>query len=167
MTDQAEPREPRRERPGAADTDNDDASDSGRASRVPGPGTEGAEEGYHPMHAPEERRPDIEAYDVSPGDMPPSPAGGDADVGGEAAASRRTAGLPPEIERRHAHGRPTPGKEPVLGYDAMHTDDVIGWIDDEDPDPHVLRRILRYEAEHRRRMPVIDECRQRLRRFGA
>lgn len=138
-----------------------------RASPVPGPGTEGAEEGYHSMHAPEERRPDTESYNVAPGDMPPSPAGANADIGGEAAASRRLSGLPPDLAERPGHrsGGPTPGREPILGYDGLAADDVVGWIYDADPGPDLLHRIRSYEAANRRRDDIMHECRERIRRF--
>ena len=60
--------------------------------------------------APEERDPDFEFYDVAPPDMPPSPAGANVEIGGEAAASRRHAGIPDDLadESTHTVGEATP-----------------------------------------------------------
>ena len=115
--------------------------------------------------APEERDPDFEYYDAAPPDMPPSPAGADVGIGGEAAASRRHAGLPRHLadDPEHVPGRNTPGPEPVLGYDGLRTDDVLAWIGEADPEPEQLRAILEYERTHREREPIIDECTDRLR----
>lgn len=117
--------------------------------------------------APEERQDDIELYDVAPPDMPPSPAGANAAIGGEAAASRRLAGLPPELldEAEHQPGTP-PVEEPFLGYDSLTVDDVLDWIDEADPDPAQLRAIVEYEEDHERRELIIDECKDRLDRLG-
>ncbi|HEX7052279.1 MAG TPA: hypothetical protein VF188_18880 [Longimicrobiales bacterium] len=119
-------------------------------------------------YAPEERDPDVELYDAAPPDMPPSPAGADVEIGGEAAASRRLAGLPHELARdpEHRSGIATPSAEPFLGYDGLEVDDVIQWIGESDPEPSLLRAILTYEREHRRREPVLRTCRDRLRRRG-
>ncbi len=118
--------------------------------------------------APEERDEDYEFYNVAPPDMPPSPAGANVESGGEAAASRRNAGLPEDLadDADRIAGRPTPGAEPILGYDGLETDDVLAWIDEADPEPHQLRRILQYERTHRDRTPIIDECSNRLRELG-
>ena len=117
---------------------------------------------------PEPRRPDPETYNVAPSTMPPSPAGANADIGGEAAASRRMAGLPPELadSPEHRPGRPTPDPEPFLGYDGLPLDDVLAWIRDADPEAPLLRRILGYERGHRHREPIVRECRERLQRLG-
>lgn len=116
---------------------------------------------------PDPSRPDPETYNVAPGNMPPSPAGGGAETGGEAAASRRFAGLPPKLAGApdRQPGMVSPDPEPILGFDGMTVDDVLDWIRDADPDPALLRRILGYERGHRRRDPIIRECRDRLRRF--
>lgn len=116
---------------------------------------------------PEEEEPGIETYDVAPPDMPPAPAGANAEIGGEAAASRRVAGLPPDLAEEPEH-RPgaTPGPEPFLGYDGLALDDLLEWIEEEEPDPDLLGEIIEYELEHRRRETVIDECRNRLERWG-
>lgn len=125
--------------------------------------------GQHEAHAPEERDPEIELYDVSPRAMPPSPAGGGAETGGEAAASRRLAGLPPELAEKpdHRAGEVTPGAEPFLGYDGLDVALVLDWIRDADPDAAQLRRIVEYENAHRHREPIVRECTDRLRRLEA
>lgn len=107
-------------------------------------------------------------YDAAWQDMPPSPAGADVENGGEAAASRRVAGLPPSLESLpgNAPGEPTPGKEPFLGYDGMPTDDLIAWIEDADPDPGDLRAFFDYERAHGDREAVLHELGERLRRAG-
>src|SRR5690554_1095191 len=103
--------------------------------------------------APEEREPDIEGYDVAPEAMPPTPAGADGEIGGEAAASRRLARIPRRLAESPLHqpGEPTPDAEPILGYDGLDVDGVIEWIRDADPDLRTLEEILRYETEHRDR----------------
>lgn len=116
--------------------------------------------------APEEPDPDIETYDVAPADMPPAPAGANAELGGEAAASRRVAGLPPELaDEPDRQPGTTPEPEPFLGYDSLPLDDILDWIDEEEPDPDSLRQIIEYEERHRKRQTVIDECRDRLERW--
>lgn len=167
MADEREARNPQSEEETGRGRGSADASP--RPSPVPGPGTDGAEHGYDSMYAPEERRPDVDSYDVSPEDMPPSPAGANADIGGEAAASRRLAGLPDELRERPEHrpGEATPGREPILGYDGMSTNDVLGWIFDADPETDLLERIRDYEATTRRRDPILQECEERLRRLGS
>ncbi|HEX7118699.1 MAG TPA: hypothetical protein VF212_07930 [Longimicrobiales bacterium] len=119
--------------------------------------------------APEERDPDFDFYDAAPPDMPPSPAGADVGIGGEAAASRRNAGLPEHLadDPDHTPGRPTPGAEPFLGYDGLRTDDILAWIGEADPEADRLRAILDYERSHRIREPIIQECTERLRELGA
>ncbi len=111
---------------------------------------------------------EVRLYDASPRDMPPSPAGADVEIGGEAAASRRVAGLPPSLEGlpENTVGQPTPGAEPFLGYDGLPTDDVIAWIDEADPDPGELRALFDYEREHREREAVLHELKERLRAYG-
>jgi hypothetical protein len=118
--------------------------------------------------APEDRDSEIEGYDVAPADMPPAPAGAGAEDGGEAAASRRVAGLPPEIasEPEHQPGRATPRVEPFLGYDGLPLDDILTWIDQEDPGPDLLQEIAGYEAENRDRQIILDECEQRIQRWA-
>ncbi|HET9983934.1 MAG TPA: hypothetical protein VFQ38_10120 [Longimicrobiales bacterium] len=122
-----------------------------------------------PPDGAEDREFVVRLYNVAPEEMPPSPAGGGAEAGGEAAASRRPAGLPPELEARpeHQSGVPTPGAEPILGYDGMATDDLVEWIYDADPDPATLRAIYEYERENERREAVLDEVEDRLRRIGS
>jgi hypothetical protein len=117
--------------------------------------------------APEERDPDFDYYDAAPPDMPPSPAGADVEIGGEAAASRRQAGVPRRLARdpERIPGRNTPGPEPILGYDGMRTDDVLAWIGEADPEPDQLRAILEYERTHREREPIIEECTERLQKL--
>lgn len=117
--------------------------------------------------APEEREPDVEDYDAAPEEMPPSPAGADVEIGGEAASSRRQAGLPRRLadSAEQRPGEPTPDHEPVLGYDGLVTDDVLDWIRDADPEPDQLRAILDYEGTHLEREPVLRELRERLDRF--
>jgi len=118
-------------------------------------------------YVPEERQADAEMYDAAPPNMPPSPAGADVEIGGEAASSRRRAGLPPRLadHPEHQAGRPTPGREPLLGFDGLDTDDLLEWIDEADPDPALLRSILDYEVNHRNREPVLEDCRRRLNRL--
>lgn len=117
---------------------------------------------------PHDETKDAESYNVAPPTMPPAPAGANAEIGGEAAASRRHAGLPPQLRREPEHraGEPTPGREPILGYDGMDLDTVLGWIEDVDPEPNRLRALLAYERTHRDREAVVKECRDRLRRLG-
>ncbi len=111
---------------------------------------------------------DVRLYNVAPPDMPPSPAGADVEIGGEAAASRRVAGLPPSLEGlpENAVGEPTPGEEPFLGYDGLPTDDVIAWIAEADPDAGDLRAMYDYERSHGAREAVLQELGERLRRAG-
>lgn len=127
-----------------------------------------SEVGHHRRFAPEDRLPDVELYDVTPKNMPPSPAGGGAETGGEPAASRRLAGLPPELARDpdYRPGEPTPGREPFLGYDGLAMDDILDWIDRADPDPEQLRAIYFYEKEHLHRDPILEECERRLEKLG-
>ncbi len=117
--------------------------------------------------APEDREQDIEGYDVAPADMPPAPAGANAEIGGEAAASRRLAGLPPDIadEPEHRAGEATPHPEPFLGYDGLPVDDILAWIDQEDPGPEILQKIAGYEAGHRERSLILEECQERIQRW--
>lgn len=116
--------------------------------------------------APEEQEPDVETYDVAPPDMPPAPAGANAEIGGEAAASRRLAGLPPELARERDHDPDTPpSPEPFLGYDSLPLDDLLDWIEEEEPGPEDLHQIIEYEEAHRGRETIIDECRGRLERW--
>jgi hypothetical protein len=122
--------------------------------------------GQHEAHAPEERDPLIELYDVAPEAMPPSPAGGGAETGGEAAASRRLAGLPPELAAKPDHRAGVAADaEPFLGYDGLDTAMVLDWIRDADPDAGQLRRIAEYEAAHRHRESILRECEDRIRRL--
>lgn len=117
--------------------------------------------------APEEREEDVETYNVAPANMPPAPAGANAEIGGEAAASRRVAGLPPDLadEPDHRAGEATPRPEPFLGYDGLAVADSLAWIEEADPDPDLLGRILDYEIRHRARSPIIEECQERLQRW--
>lgn len=117
--------------------------------------------------APEEREDDVETYNVAPANMPPAPAGANAEIGGEAAASRRVAGLPPDLadEPDHRAGEATPRPEPFLGYDGLAVAESLAWIVEADPDPDLLDRILDYETSHRARNPIIEECRERLQRW--
>lgn len=118
--------------------------------------------------APEDREGDIEIYDAAPADMPPSPAGADVEIGGEAAASRRVAGLPPETaaSAQHHPGQTAETRpEPFLGYDGLPVDDILDWIDQEVPGPDLLHKILGYEAENRNREIILDDCQRRLRRW--
>jgi hypothetical protein len=117
--------------------------------------------------APEDREDDIEIYDVAPADMPPAPAGAGAEIGGEAAASRRLAGLPPDLAREPEHqpGIVSSQPEPFLGYEGLNVDDLLDWIDQEDPGPDLLQRIIEYEADHRERDLILDECRERIQRW--
>lgn len=181
MTDEREPRNTRQEDSGsAADRPGADAA-SRRAGRgVNALGTDAAgldtdpretemdNSEFHPMHAPEERETDIEGYNVAPPTMPPSPAGANAEIGGEAASSRRNAGLPPDLARdaEHTPGRATPGREPFLGYDSLGTDDILGWIEDADPEVDELRSIRDYERTHDERDPILDDCDERIRKLG-
>lgn len=114
--------------------------------------------------APEDRESEIEGYDVAPPDMPPAPAGAGAEIGGEAAASRRLAGLPPELARdaEHTPGQATPHPEPFLGYDGLPVDEILAWIDQEDPGPDLLQQILAYETEHRDRTLIREDCQERI-----
>ncbi|HEX6940396.1 MAG TPA: hypothetical protein VF158_13360 [Longimicrobiales bacterium] len=118
--------------------------------------------------APEERDPDFDLYDAAPPDMPPSPAGADVEAGGEAASSRRNAGLPRHLARDpdRAPGLATPGAEPILGYDGLRTDDLLAWIEEADPGIRQLRAILDYERTHRGRESIIETCAERLRALG-
>jgi len=117
---------------------------------------------------PEDREPGVEEYDVSPPDMPPSPAGAGAEDGGEAAASRRFAGSPPDpaqdIDLRTELATGTP--EPFLGYDGLNTDEIIAWIYAEDPDRGLLERIMDYEARTRDRSPILDLCESKIQRWN-
>ena len=50
-----------------------------------------------------------------------------------------------------------PGEEePVLGYDGMDRDTLIGWLREAELEPGVLRDVQRYERAHLRRQPVLD-----------
>ncbi len=107
----------------------------------------------------------VRLYNVAPEDMPPAAAGANAEIGGEAAASRRVAGLPEELERKlGADALREP--EPFLGYDGLPTDDLLEWIDEADPDPGELRALFRYERHNRGRDAVLQELSERLRRNG-
>jgi len=116
----------------------------------------------------EGRTEEVRLYNAAPADMPPAAAGAGAELGGEAAASRRVAGLPADLERspEHAVGEPTQGAEPFLGYDGLPGDDLLDWIDQADPDPGELRAFFDYECSHRGREAVLHELRERLRSFG-
>ncbi len=116
----------------------------------------------------EDRSVEVRLYNAALDDMPPAAGGANAEVGGEAAASRRVAGLPPELEREPEHrvGEATPGPEPFLGYDGLPTDDLLAWIDEADPDPGELRALFDYEREHREREAVLHELKERLRAYG-
>ncbi len=111
---------------------------------------------------------DVRLYNVAWSEMPPAAGGANAEVGGEAAASRRVAGLPSELEREPEHrtGEATPGREPFLGYDGLPTDDLLAWIDEADPDPGELRALFDYERTHRGREAVTHELKERLRAYG-
>ena len=117
---------------------------------------------------PEERDDDFELYDVAPPDMPPSPAGANTEIGGESAASRRVAGPPSDQADNPENrvGEPTPGAEPILGYDSLGTDDVIAWVKAADPDEPELRRLLEYETRHRNRDSIVELLSERLRKLG-
>jgi hypothetical protein len=118
--------------------------------------------------APEDREDDIEIYDAAPADMPPSPAGADVEIGGEAAASRRLAGLPPHLAEKPQHHpgeEPDTQPEPFLGYDGLPLDDILDWIDQEDPGPDLLQKIVGYETLNRNREIILDDCQQRLQRW--
>jgi hypothetical protein len=118
--------------------------------------------------APEDREDDIEIYDAAPADMPPSPAGANVEDGGEAAASRRLAGLPPHLAEKaehHTGQTPETRPEPFLGYDGLPLDDILDWIDQEDPGPDLLQKIAGYEAENRNRAIILDDCQERLQRW--
>lgn len=117
---------------------------------------------------PEERDDEFESYDVAPLDMPPAPAGANAEIGGESAASRRVAGVPSgqANDPENRVGEPTPGAEPILGYDGLGTDDVIAWIKAADPETPDLRRILEYETRHRNRDSIVELLSERLRKLG-
>ncbi len=132
-----------------------------------GPDDRRQEEIIPPDGAEAEER-DVRLYDASWDDMPPSPAGADVDIGGEAAASRRVAGLPPSVESlpEHVVGEATPGREPFLGYDGLATDDVIAWIESADPDAGDLRVMYEYERSPADREAVLHELGERLRRAG-
>ncbi|HEX9107666.1 MAG TPA: hypothetical protein VF832_10570 [Longimicrobiales bacterium] len=116
----------------------------------------------------EGRTDEVRLYNTAWEDMPPAAAGAEAELGGEAAASRRVAGLPPELEQgaEHRVGEPTAGVEPFLGYDGLATDDLLEWIDEADPDPGELRALYDYEKSHRNREAVTHELKERLRAFG-
>jgi hypothetical protein len=57
-------------------------------------------------------------------------------------------------------GRPAPrfpeDEEPVLGYDGMDRDMLIGWLRDSELDEETLFRVHEYEATHQRREPVLE-----------
>lgn len=46
-------------------------------------------------------------------------------------------------------------EEPVLGYDAMDRDTLIGWLREADLDDETLFRVHEYEATHQRRERVL------------
>lgn len=108
----------------------------------------------------------VRLYNVAPENMPPSAAGANAEIGGEAAASRRVAGLPEELERDLA-ARATDTPEPFLGYDGLATDDLLEWIEESDPDPGELQAMYDYERRSGSREAVLHELKERLRRNGA
>jgi len=116
----------------------------------------------------EGRTEEVRLYNAALDDMPPAAAGANAELGGEAAASRRVAGLPADLERSAEHrvGEPTTGSEPFLGFDGLPTDDLLQWIDEADPDPGELRSLFDYECSHRGRVAVLHELKERLRAFG-
>lgn len=57
-------------------------------------------------------------------------------------------------------------EEPVLGYDGMDRDTLVGWLDDANLDEETLLRILRYEESHDARDPVLDKLSDLLASFG-
>ncbi len=116
----------------------------------------------------EGRKEEVRLYNAALDDMPPAAAGANAELGGEAAASRRVAGLPTDLEAspEHRPGEATAGVEPFLGYDGLPTDDLLEWIDEADPDPGELRALFEYEQEHRNREAVLHELKERLRAHG-
>lgn len=109
---------------------------------------------------PEDLEPGTETYDAAPPDLPPSPAGGGVETGGEPAASRRRAGRPKDQIRHDERTALDP--EPFLGFDSLDVDGVLDWIRDADPDIETLQTIRRYENTHRRRTPVLRECTRRI-----
>jgi len=109
---------------------------------------------------PEDPEPGTASYDAAPPDLPPSPAGGGVEAGGEPAASRRRAGRPPD-QTLHTE-RTALDPEPFLGYDSLDVDGLLAWIRDADPDLETLQSIRRYENAHRRRSPVLRECTRRI-----
>ncbi len=111
---------------------------------------------------------DVRLYNAALDNMPPAAGGANAELGGEAASSRRVAGLPPELEREPEHrpGEPPAGPEPFLGYDGLPTDDLLVWIDEADPDPGELRALFDYERGHRDREAILHELKERLRAWG-
>lgn len=52
--------------------------------------------------------------------------------------------------------------EPVLGYDGMDVDTLIGWMDGAAPDPDTLERMRSYEAAHLAREGVLTAIADRL-----
>lgn len=58
------------------------------------------------------------------------------------------------------------GAEPFLGYDGLPTDDLLGWIEEADPETDQLRAMFDYEEGHRAREAVLHELKERLRRSG-
>jgi hypothetical protein len=48
------------------------------------------------------------------------------------------------------------GQEPVLGYDGMDRDTLLGWLRDADLDRSTLLRIQAYESANEARGPVLD-----------
>lgn len=117
--------------------------------------------------APEESDPDLKSYDVAPINMPPAPAGANAEIGGEAAASRRFAATPADPEANvDERAELTAGEpEPFLGYDGLPTGEILDWIEEEDPGPDLLQQIITYEKQKRRRDVILDECEERIERW--
>ena len=47
------------------------------------------------------------------------------------------------------------GPEPVLGYDGMDQETLLEWLDDAALDDPTIREVIRYEAAHLQREPVL------------
>ena len=68
--------------------------------------------------------------------------------------------IAPPLPRRGEED--TDETEPILGYDGMDVDTLLGWFDEAAPEREVLERMRTYEAAHLAREAVLGAIDRRL-----